>query len=606
MIKRSRTTLTTLLMSVAALLLAACNIDPGITPEPTEPAMPVTTSVKVSPTELILVAGEASQLTALVISSDDHAAGITWSSDAEHVATVDQTGLVTARTAGTATVTVSTVTGDQSAHASITVIDEPSNEAPEPIIQRFTVDDSDNVTRAGAALAISWTVQNAAELRLTAIHNDQPIGEDQDLPDLNEGTVTVHLPTDIPTVNYRLTATNSSGIVVEQLLQEDEVPLPGWICSEPQQEITFHADIEDQIRQLYDLEDDRIQCEDVQKDIESRENKFGQETANVLFLSSESGNAGTLSLEGLQHLSHLRRLELEHNNLTDISALHGLSSLVELNLDNNLVSDLTPLASLHKLEILGLYNNEVESLHGLEALTSLRILYLSNNRIRDLSPLTGLKQLEHLWLYLNCSDTEFDSAGFRLLALGNCLSDISPVAELSALVSLLLGLNEVTDLSPLANLDQLQMLQLAGNGITNIEPLRGLPRLRTALLDSNYLTDLSSLAGNSSFAAGAQPFVFERGSVELLLDSAGKVPLPNLTLAENCLNVSDPATLDHFDRLDAHLEVIGFNEEEHYQNQDYWCGSRFAAQSLQPGQARPVSDSMNMIFQQLRQSRSYQ
>lgn len=644
MLTRFRRALPMLLITLAALLLPACNIN-------TEPTTGV--SIDVQGQSLELAPGE--QLLLVARATDSRGPiNVTWQSSEARIAAVDATGMVAALTEGvtiitasssknprikdTVTITVTAEPDPQLHQLRVTVqgrgtvaLDPEGPYAPDAHVSLIAVpDDGWHFLRWEGDLQDHTnpeTLTMSADKAVTAVFSEDPApvytlnvaiagdgevtGQQSGPYDAGSSVTLAAIPlagsnfdgwsgdatgTDNPLV---LTMDHDRNIVAS-FSKDPTAPCTG------DETVTFADPIVlGAVRTLFDIDgdpEDPLICSQVQRPIDSvtDSDNDGQELANVLNLNRcHEDTEPITSLEGLQHLIRLVRLELSCNELNDISLLAGLTDLVELNLDNNLVSDLTPLASLNKLEVLGVYNNEVESLQGLEALTNLRILYLSENRIHDLRPLTGLHNLEHLWLYLNCSITELDPVSLVLLAIGDCLSDISPVARLPSLVSLLLGLNDITDLSPLHGLNHLEMLQAAGNNINDISPLRELPQLRTALLDSNYLNDLSALVQNTSYVAGVSPFVFKRGSVELLLNGR---PLPNLTLAENCLNVSDPATLNHFRALEEHLEVLGF--EEDYQNQDYWCGSRFAAQGLQSGQQRQVSEDMNETLRELRQSRS--
>ncbi|SMB87821.1 Ig-like domain (group 3) [Desulfonispora thiosulfatigenes DSM 11270] len=83
-------------------------------------AMPVT-SISLNKSSLELVAGGNETLTATVVPANATNKSVTWSSDNSAVATVDQTGKVTAVAAGTATITVTTVEGSFTAECVVTV-----------------------------------------------------------------------------------------------------------------------------------------------------------------------------------------------------------------------------------------------------------------------------------------------------------------------------------------------------------------------------------------------------------------------------------------------------------------------------------------------------
>lgn len=89
------------------------------------------TGVKLEPEELSLELNSTAELKATVLPSDATEQGVEWTSDNEAVASVDQTGVVTALGAGTAIVTVTTVDGGFTASCSVEVY-EPSVE-PEAV-----------------------------------------------------------------------------------------------------------------------------------------------------------------------------------------------------------------------------------------------------------------------------------------------------------------------------------------------------------------------------------------------------------------------------------------------------------------------------------------
>ena len=85
------------------------------------------TGVTVTPTEKALEVGETVQLTKTIEPSNASNKNVTWSSSNASVATVSNTGLVTAVAGGTATITVTTVDGEKTATCTVTVTE------PEPV-----------------------------------------------------------------------------------------------------------------------------------------------------------------------------------------------------------------------------------------------------------------------------------------------------------------------------------------------------------------------------------------------------------------------------------------------------------------------------------------
>ena len=79
------------------------------------------TSVTISPSTVTIGAGETEQLTETVLPDNTSDKSVTWSSNNTSVATVSSTGLITAITAGNATITVTTVDGNKTATCTVTV-----------------------------------------------------------------------------------------------------------------------------------------------------------------------------------------------------------------------------------------------------------------------------------------------------------------------------------------------------------------------------------------------------------------------------------------------------------------------------------------------------
>ena len=78
-------------------------------------------SVTVNPATLTIEAGQTSQLTATVLPSNAANQNVSWSSSNTNVATVDQNGLVSAVSAGTANITVTTEDGGKTSTCAVTV-----------------------------------------------------------------------------------------------------------------------------------------------------------------------------------------------------------------------------------------------------------------------------------------------------------------------------------------------------------------------------------------------------------------------------------------------------------------------------------------------------
>ena len=230
------------------------------------------------------------------------------------------------------------------------------------------------------------------------------------------------------------------------------------------------------------------------------------------------------TLEGLQWAINLKDLRLWSTSVSDLSPLAGLTKLTRLHFTDAPVSDLSPLAGLTNLRTLILYavgpqeHGRVDSIldiSPLAGLTELRTLWLHFNRIADIVPLAGLTELGQLNLEGNrISDLSPLSALINLDRLNlsrqyyqtyipvrhkhsftQTLSDIAPLAGLTQLLDLDLGLNKISDVSSLANLQNLRSLKLEGNEISDISPLADLQSLRRLHIEGNNISDISPLDG---------------------------------------------------------------------------------------------------------------
>ena len=190
-------------------------------------------------------------------------------------------------------------------------------------------------------------------------------------------------------------------------------------------------------------------------------------------------NKGLRDLTGLQFATNIDWLNIEDNQISDLSPIAGLINLKELWFGGKItdLSDLTPLARLINLELIHGWGNPISDLSPLAGLTKLRHIYLPLGKISDLTPLANLTELQELYLH------------------GNNISDLLPLATLTGLTRLGLHDNDISDISPLAGLSNLKWLNFDENNISDVSPLGGLTNLDWLKLSRNDISDVSSLAG---------------------------------------------------------------------------------------------------------------
>jgi internalin A len=202
-------------------------------------------------------------------------------------------------------------------------------------------------------------------------------------------------------------------------------------------------------------------------------------------------------ISSLGSLTNLTTLDLYKNQITDISSLGSLTNLTTLNLGLNEITDINSLGSLTNLTTLDIGCNEITDFSSLGSLINLTTLDIGCNEITDISFLGSLTNLTTL----NLSDTQITdisslSSLTNLTTLNfneNQITDISSLGSLTNLTTLDLGLNEITDISFLDSLTNLTTLNLSNNQITNLNYLGSLTNLTRLYLYFNEVTDISFL-----------------------------------------------------------------------------------------------------------------
>lgn len=131
-------------------------------------------------------------------------------------------------------------------------------------------------------------------------------------------------------------------------------------------------------------------------------------------------------------LSLVKSLDLSHNVLTHVSALHPLGSLQTLNIAHNRITTLRSLPLT--LTNIDLSFNQLASLEGLATLPCLEVLDVSHNKLHSIALLSGMPTLQVLRASANrVASTE---GVHRMFGLKVLLLDHNLVASSDALVCL--------------------------------------------------------------------------------------------------------------------------------------------------------------------------
>ena len=188
------------------------------------------------------------------------------------------------------------------------------------------------------------------------------------------------------------------------------------------------------------------------------------------------------TMEGVQHFTNLRRLNLADNNLNSID-----------------VSMLT------NLEYISVSDNELMTF-DVSGLSLLQEVLASDNNLTSFD-FSGCPALEMIGVDGN-SLTELNITGFANLVHVTCYGNAIPVLDLSAasnLETLFCSSNLITDLN-LSATTNLQVLDCGSNAISSLD-LSGLSSLATLWIDYNPIAsiDISMLENLANFSAAGVP-----------------------------------------------------------------------------------------------------
>ncbi len=252
----------------------------------------------------------------------------------------------------------------------------------------------------------------------------------------------------------------------------------------------------------------------------------------------------------LKYMINLRYLNLDDNNLTDLSPVSGLTDLDQINVNNNPdLTDLSPLAGLTELRYVNFSGSPVADysfMAGLTKLEYVNLFYVQEDM--DLSALSGLTNVKSIAIASNnfTPDLSFLSGmtGLRSLSLQVSPSleelDLSFAANMTELTHLDIynysqDTVSVTDLTPLAGLTKLQELSIPAE-VKSLAPLAGLTELRSLNLQTRNrngsyypLTDISALSGMTKLTT----LSLALGDVKDLSPVSGLTSLTDLNLYGN-------------------------------------------------------------------------
>ncbi len=181
-------------------------------------------------------------------------------------------------------------------------------------------------------------------------------------------------------------------------------------------------------------------------------------------------NAGITSIAPLIGNVHLNSLQIDGNDVTDLSLITSFPNLTGLYAKNNRISIL-PAAMPATLSNIDLSKNRIQSLAPFSNLTALYDLDLGHNLISD-ATLTPTSSLKILRLHDNAITSFPAHAAYDLITLdlsGNAITNVTSLSNLKT-SWLHLNRNPIADASPLSVNPYITLLHMDDTLITSLQP----------------------------------------------------------------------------------------------------------------------------------------
>ena len=109
--------------------------------------------------------------------------------------------------------------------------------------------------------------------------------------------------------------------------------------------------------------------------------------------------------------NNIKELNLNWNELTDISGIKQFKNLEGLYLSHNELKDISVLKLFKNLKILTLIDNKIEDISVLKDLNNLKELNIGNNKVKDIQIVKYLKKL----IYLGIINLELESDQYKYI-----------------------------------------------------------------------------------------------------------------------------------------------------------------------------------------------
>lgn len=197
------------------------------------------------------------------------------------------------------------------------------------------------------------------------------------------------------------------------------------------------------------------------------------------------------NIDGLQHFTNLKVIDLHNNNLSLLKGIDALALVEELYVQENELVELPDFSNSTHLKILEADNNFITTAPNLPS--QLRLLNLGENNLTSLGDLSSLSELEYLLIYRNTNLKEIPSfEGLTKLKELQCylcgLNSLPTLSMLTNIEYLNIGYNNFTSLPDLSSNKKLLTLYANNCSLNSFPDLSSLPLLQKVRLYNNYLS----------------------------------------------------------------------------------------------------------------------
>ncbi len=251
----------------------------------------------------------------------------------------------------------------------------------------------------------------------------------------------------------------------------------------------------------------------------NKENYVGErlEALNKIGEILDRGGTININLDKLNLFTNYKTLDLSNQNITTLEALEGLTELTSLNLSNNKITledekSKEILGNMDKLKLLNLDNNDIKDISMINKLKNLKRLFLGKNNVNlveiedIISNLDSIRvSTESLKTIENCSINKIT----KLLISSDSLTEIPDLSKFVNLTEF--SVNYAKKIANIENISKISSLKKLG--LSNCD-------LHNKMIDFSKLTNLTNLdlSGNTLWSEDLENLKALKNNTNLTID----------------------------------------------------------------------------------------